>query len=205
MEEAEHRVRRPGGRSTRVRAAVHRAVTDLIVERGYNRFTVGDVASRAGVADTSIYRRWGTLEALVTDVAITKLTAQSPLPDTGSLRGDLRAYAAGVARDITGPDGLAVLHLTVAMSTRGSEGLRARDGFLAERTSQMQTMLDRARDRGERPPDVFDVIDHVVAPLYVRVLFGAIPLAPDYIDTLVDYVLFRRSAQADLARPDENG
>lgn len=193
MEEAEHRVRRPGGRSARVRAAVHQAVTELIVERGYGAFTVGDVAARAGVADTSVYRRWGTLEALVTEVAITKLTAQSPVPDTGSLRGDLRAYAAGVARDITGPDGLAVLHLTVAMSTRGEEGKQARDGFLAARAAQMQTMLERARDRGEQPPDVLDVVDHVVAPLYVRVLFRAVPLEPAYIDALVDYVLFRHS------------
>lgn len=203
MEEAEHRVRRPGGRSARVRAAVHQAVTELIVEHGYGAFTVGDVAARAGVADTSVYRRWGSLEALVTEVAITKLTAQSPVPDTGTLRGDLRAYAAGVARDVTGPDGLAVLHLTVAMSTRGDEGMRARDGFLAARAAQLQTMLDRARDRGEQPPDVLDVVDHVVAPLYVRVLFRAAPLESAYIDALVDYVLFRRSGETGTARPDD--
>src|SRR2546425_529533 len=96
-------VRRPGGRSARVRAAVHQAVTDLVAERGYGEFTVGDVAARAGVADTSVYRRWGTLEALLTDVALTRLNTQSPMPDTGSLAGDLHAYAAQVAREITGP------------------------------------------------------------------------------------------------------
>jgi AcrR family transcriptional regulator len=205
MEEAKHPVRRPGGRSARVRGAVHQAVAELVIERGYGGFSVGEVAARAGVADTSIYRRWGSLEALVTDVAITKLTAQSPLPDTGSLRGDLRAYAAGVAHDITGPDGLAVLRLTVAMSARGDEGLQARDDFLAARASQLQTMLDRARDRGEEPPGVFDVVDHLVAPLYIRVLFRAIPLDSAYIDALVDYVLLRRSEQEDLARPHEIG
>src|SRR5947208_11503878 len=119
--------RRPGGRSARVRAAVHQAVTDLVGERGYGEFTVGDVAARAGVADTSVYRRWGTLEALLTDVVLTRLNARSPMPDTGSLAGDLHAYAAQVAREITGPDGLAVLRLTVALSNRGERGQRARD------------------------------------------------------------------------------
>src|SRR5690242_10569479 len=105
MEEERQAARRPGGRSARVRAAVHQAVTDLIAERGYGNFTVGEVAARAGVADTSVYRRWGNLEALLMDVAITWLTTQSPIPDTGSLAGDLRAYAANVARDVAGPDG----------------------------------------------------------------------------------------------------
>src|SRR3954470_20467024 len=103
------RARRPGGRSARICAAVHPAVTDLISERGYGNFTVGEVAARAGVADSSIYRRWGSLETLLTDVALTRLNAQSPMPDTGSLAGDLHTYAAQVAREITGPDGPAVL------------------------------------------------------------------------------------------------
>ncbi|GAA3250466.1 TetR/AcrR family transcriptional regulator [Nonomuraea helvata] len=189
METDRERTRRPGGRSARVRAAVHQAVTDLVAERGYGNFTVGEVANRAGVADTSIYRRWGTLEALTMDVAITWLTATSPIPDTGSLEGDLRAYAANVARDVTGPDGPAVLRLVIALSTAGQDGMRARDAFLAERSSQLQTMLDRARARGEQPPDVLEVLDHILAPMYIRILFGAGPLTHDYVDTLVDRLL----------------
>jgi AcrR family transcriptional regulator len=115
---------RPGGRSARVRAAVHQAVTDLISERGYGAFTVGDVAARAGVADSSIYRRWGSLENLLSDVVLTRLNTRSPMPDTGSLAGDLRAYAANVAREITGPDGLALLRLAVrATVSRACERL----------------------------------------------------------------------------------
>ncbi|MEU9017328.1 TetR/AcrR family transcriptional regulator [Actinomadura sp. NPDC048394] len=182
----EKRQRRPGGRSARVRAAVHEAVTGLVAERGYGTFTVAEVAARAGVADTSVYRRWGTLEALLMDVAITWLTTQSPIPDTGTLDGDLRAYAANVARDITGPDGLAVLRLVIALSAAGSDGIQARDAFLAERSRQLQAMLDRARDRGEHPPEGLDVLDHILAPMYIRVLFGAGPLTPAYVDALVD-------------------
>jgi AcrR family transcriptional regulator len=181
--------RRPGGRSARVRAAVHQAVTVLIAERGYGNFTVGDVAARAGVADTSVYRRWGTLESLLADVAITRLTATSPIPDTGSLDADLRSYAAGVARDLAGPDGLAVLRLIIALSTAGQAGVRARDAFLAERGRQLQGMLDRARDRGEHPPEAPDILDHLLAPMYIRMLFGVGQLTPAYVNTLVDRLL----------------
>ncbi|MER5278224.1 TetR/AcrR family transcriptional regulator [Streptomyces sp. NPDC002809] len=183
------RARRPGGRSARVGAEVHRAVTELIGERGYGNFTVGEVAARAGVADSSIYRRWGSLETLLTDVALTRLNARSPMPDTGSLAGDLRTYAAGVAREITGPDGLMVVRLAVALSSNGEQGMRASDDLRAERIRQLQLMLDRARERGEDAPDALDVLDHVLAPMYIRTLFGMGPLAPDYVDGLVDRLL----------------
>ncbi|GAA4619754.1 TetR/AcrR family transcriptional regulator [Actinoallomurus vinaceus] len=185
----QQRARRPGGRSARVRAAVHQAVTDLVAERGHGNFTVGDVAARAGVADTSVYRRWGTLEALLTDVAITWLTDTSPIPDTGTLEGDLRSYAANVARDVTGPDGLAVLRLVIALSTAGEAGVQARGRFLAERGRQLEGMLARARARGEHAPDGLDILDHILAPMYVRVLFGVGPLSAAYVDALVDRVL----------------
>ncbi|WP_432165471.1 TetR/AcrR family transcriptional regulator [Streptomyces sp. bgisy031] len=183
------RARRPGGRSARIAAQVHQAVTELISERGYGNFTVGDVAAHAGVADSSIYRRWGSLEALLSDVALTSLNARSPMPDTGSLSGDLRTYAAQVAREITGPDGPAVLHLAVALAGTGQQGAQARENLRAERTRQLQSMLDRARERGEDAPDAFEVLDHILAPMYIRVLFGMGPLTPDYVDGLVDRLL----------------
>lgn len=183
------RVRRPGGRSARVGAEVHRAVTALISERGYGNFAIGDVAVRAGVADSSIYRRWGSLEALLADVALTRINAQSPMPDTGSLAGDLRTYAAQVAREITGPDGLALLRLAVALSSHGHQGQQAGEDLLVERTRQLQSMLDRAHERGEHAPDAYAVLDHILAPMYVRVLLGVGPLTPGYVDGLVDRLL----------------
>ncbi|MFI0899037.1 TetR/AcrR family transcriptional regulator [Streptomyces sp. NPDC020983] len=185
----QQRARRPGGRSARVAAEVHRAVTDLISERGYGNFTVGEVAARAGVADSSIYRRWGGLETLLTDVALTRLNARSPMPDTGSLAGDLHTYAATVAREITGPDGLALVRLAVALSGNDRRGLQARDDLRDERTRQLQSMLDRSRERGEDAPSALDVLDHILAPMYIRVLFGMGPLTPEYVKGLVDRLL----------------
>ncbi|WP_331738899.1 TetR/AcrR family transcriptional regulator (plasmid) [Streptomyces sp. NBC_00727] len=188
------RARRPGGRSARVGAQVHQAVTELIGERGYGNFTVGEVAARAGVADSSIYRRWGNLEALLSDVVLNRLNVRSPMPDTGSLAGDLRTYAAQVAREITGPDGPVLLHLAVALSGTGEQGVRAQESLRADRTRQLQSMLDRAGERGEDAPDALEVLDHVLAPMYIRVLFGMGPLGPEYVDGLVGRLLEFRPA-----------
>ncbi|MFF8919041.1 TetR/AcrR family transcriptional regulator [Streptomyces sp. NPDC015032] len=184
--------RRPGGRSTRVRTAVHQAVADLIAERGYGTFAVAEVADRAGVADTSIYRRWGTLEALLMDMVVSRLTEYSPIPDTGSLAGDLRSFATKAAEDVTGPDGLALLRTVVTALAAGPDGESARDRFLSIRSEQLQGMLERARTRGEDAPDMLEVLDGVLAPIYIRVLFGVAPLTPDYVNGLVDRMLTRR-------------
>ncbi|MBF4996171.1 TetR/AcrR family transcriptional regulator [Nocardia sp. BSTN01] len=190
------KARRPGGRGARVAAAVHRAVMELVAERGYGAFTVADVAARAGVADTSIYRRWGTLEQLTADVTLGWLTSTSPIPDTGDLTGDLRAYATGVAHDLSGPDGVAVLRLMIALSSAGDAGLRARDAFLAERGRQIQRMLDRAHARGDRAPSALDILDHLLAPMYIRTLFGTGPVTADYAHELVTTLLSQTSARA---------
>ncbi|MEV5613704.1 TetR/AcrR family transcriptional regulator [Streptomyces sp. NPDC052225] len=189
MSDERQPTRRPGGRTARVGAAVHQAVTELLGERGHGAFTIGDVAARAGVADTTVYRRWGSMEALLADVTLTRLNARSPMPDTGTLEGDLRTYAAGVAREITGPDGLALLRLAVALSGPGAEGTQALDTLVAERSRQLRSMFDRAHERGERAPDTETFVDLVLAPMYIRVLFGGGPLTAEYVDGLVDRLL----------------
>src|ERR1700758_2252983 len=64
---------RPGGRSARVQKAVHRAVRELQADGGKGELTVPAVAARAGVTPSTIYRRWGTLSRLLSDVALERL------------------------------------------------------------------------------------------------------------------------------------
>ena len=62
--------RRPGGRSARVRRAVLDAALDVLHAHGMEGLAVTDVAARAGVHETSIYRRWGTREHLIVDALL---------------------------------------------------------------------------------------------------------------------------------------
>lgn len=74
--------RRPGGRTARVRTAVLRAAEDALVERGFSGLDLGDVAQRAEVGRTTVYRRWGTTSALVADLLADM--AEQSLPRTRS-------------------------------------------------------------------------------------------------------------------------
>ncbi|MFC7643419.1 TetR/AcrR family transcriptional regulator [Streptosporangium lutulentum] len=149
---AEQPARRPGGRTARVRAAVHQAVVDLLGEEEWDDLSIALVADRSGVHQTTIYRRWGTLAALIDDVVTERLTSSSPVADTGTLRGDLEAYAVQVAEDVASPLGAVFLRAAM-VGTRAEGEEQPRQIYLLERGMQLQAMLDRARDRGRaRPP-----------------------------------------------------
>ena len=70
---------RPGGRAERVRTAVLEAAAELLTEVGYDKMRVEDVAARAGVHKTTVYRRWPTKAALTADA--TALHSRRRRPD----------------------------------------------------------------------------------------------------------------------------
>jgi AcrR family transcriptional regulator len=178
--------RRPGGRSARVVAAVHAAVNELVADGNPGDVTVSEIAERAGVNPTSIYRRWGTLEALILDVEEARVEVRSPVPNTGTLRGDLLAYALQVAREISRPGGMAFLRAVLAVRQSGDT---QHDGPLRKRAGQLQTMLDRASDRGESAPALTDVLDCILAPIYLRAIFGVGKPREEHLALFVDRAL----------------
>ncbi|GAA2161847.1 TetR/AcrR family transcriptional regulator [Actinomadura napierensis] len=162
---------RPGGRSARVRDAVHRAVTELICERGADRVTIPAVATRAGVNPTTVYRRWGTVPALLAEVAAKELDADAPPPPTGDLRADLAAYAEWDLAHLARPGGIAFFRAEVAADLdERKAGLRE---CLRQVTGDLEGILAAARENGATGlPSLDQIIDRVVAPLYFRVVFA---------------------------------
>ncbi|GAA3236751.1 TetR/AcrR family transcriptional regulator [Nonomuraea helvata] len=176
--------RRPGGRSAKVRAAVHDAVLELLREEDWDTLSIARVAERSGVHQATIYRRWGTLPALVDDTVTEQLSKGSPVPDTGSLRGDLEAYATQVAADVAGP--LGRLYVRAAhIGTRGDD----HETYMTDRAVQLEAMLQRARLRGEDPPGLLELMELVLAPIYYHAIFFNRPIGPEHARTYVDRLL----------------
>ncbi|MGV9673978.1 TetR/AcrR family transcriptional regulator [Nocardia sp. NPDC003482] len=156
---------------------MHEAVRTLLEERGRDGFTGRDVAERAGVNEATIYRRWGTLDNLLLDVAVAvaRLNQEQPLPDTGSLRHDLRRWAERMNAELAAPEGLSLVYAAVAAradAAADSDRAQRITDIAAARAELIEQMLDRARARGEHTPDLSRVLDRLVAPLYLRAIFG---------------------------------
>lgn len=164
---------RPGGRSARVQAAVHEAVRALAAEVGRDAVTVPMVAQRAGVTPSTIYRRWGDLQALLSDVAVERLRPDTEPGDHGTLSGDLTAWAEQFLDEMASAAGRAYIRDALLGDPDGGNAGQC-SAYAAE---QIDVVLARAKERGERVPAVETVIDRVVAPLMYRILFR-----PDGID-----------------------
>src|SRR5438094_8033869 len=93
--------RRPGGRRARIRQAVLDAAFAELGEKGYGGLSIEAVAQRSGVAKTTVYRRWPTRNELVADALDSRSDRYEPVPDTGSLRGDLTQFCAGARSRLT--------------------------------------------------------------------------------------------------------
>jgi len=179
--------RRPGGRSARVRDAVYAAVGQLVGEGQRDTMTIPQVAEQAEVNPTSIYRRWGTIEALLEEVAIAALTQDETLPDTGTIEGDLQAWATIIAADISRPARIIYLRAMTAAREVQVDSCPCWD----QRAVQAGQMIERAAARGERTPSARQIVDHVIAPLYHHAVFG-LACSADYAQTLVTDVLAMR-------------
>ena len=182
--------RRPGGRSARVRAAVLEATLELLLARGLDGLKVSEVAERAEVHETSIYRRWGTRENLLLDALLSATEQQLHVPDTGSLRNDLVAYATDLATFLATPVGRA-LEQTLAAAGDEPETQRARDRYWASRYERSQQMITRAIDRGELPDTAEPrlILEMLVSPVHFRALLTREPVDPRMPALLVDALL----------------
>lgn len=156
---------RPGGRSARIQLAVHSAVADLLDENGGDRtrLSIPDIARRAGVNTSTIYRRWRDLQGLLAAVASNSL-AREQAEDTGSLEGDLLAWFVPYVEEFSTELGREVLRDMIAdkdVTTDYYDILR----------QHIDEIRARALGRGEPTPSADRVVDVVVAPVIYRVLF----------------------------------
>ncbi|WP_374985767.1 TetR/AcrR family transcriptional regulator [Streptomyces fradiae] len=143
---------RPGRpRSAAADTAILEATRAALVELGWSKLSMSDVASRAGVAKTTLYRRWPGKNELVVD-AVAVLFDELELPDRGSLAADVEGVVRQFAALLERPEAKTALMAVVAESTR-DEPLRARIGAsIVER--QKRLVLEgraRAQARGELP------------------------------------------------------
>ena len=189
---AEPRVgdQRPGGRAARVRNAVLVATADVLDEVGYESTTYDEIASRAGVHKTTIYRRWPAKVELVAEALDLHSEEHVPVPDTGSLRGDLTALAQAVAANITSAGGSRRSISIVAASAHSDDLAESVRAFMSRRVAATTVVVERAIERGEVPADTDPnlVIEALVGPIWFRLLLTGEPIDDAFLTPLIDLV-----------------
>ena len=163
---------RPGGRTARTTASVHAAVAELVAEGGGDTLSVAQVAARAGVNPATVYRRWGSLESLLLEVAVDELNERSDLASSGDLRTDLEAYGTSIVRGLEAPDGMPFLSAIMAAARSPDVGLAPTMALVGRRLELVRAMLSTSDPDGTLTP--VDVVDGLIGPLYFRALVAGV-------------------------------
>jgi len=180
---------RPGGRTARTSDAIREAAAALLSEIAPGDLTVAMIADRAGVNPTTIYRKWGTKDALLGDVLLTLSGTQLAAPDSGSLRADLVAVMDSVAGFLRTPAGFALMRFGAATDGRTSDALR--DTFWSDRLGRARVILERAAERGEEVDVDAGLLAYeaMIGAMHFRLLERRKPLPEETPERLVDLML----------------
>jgi AcrR family transcriptional regulator len=185
--------RRPAAGAAVLRGEITSAIRDAVARElaavGYGRLSIEAVARRANVAKTAIYRRWPSKLEMVLELVTDAVGPTLPVPDTGSLRGDIelvlriatKALSHRLASQII-PDLLA----EAARNPQIADTLRST--LNATQRSIGVDLIGRAVSRGELPagtdPEV--AVDLIVGPLYWRLAIARTPLPAGYLTKLAE-------------------
>jgi AcrR family transcriptional regulator len=203
-----HPTGKPTGRPRSAQAdlAILDATRAALVALGWGKLTMSDVAARAGVAKTTLYRRWANKHDLVVD-AVAVLFDELELPDRGSLRADVEGVVLQFAALLERPEAKTALMAVVAESTTDAAlRLRVREAVVNRQKRLVVAGRARAQRRGEIPPDPagsdpapqIDLIFDVIAGAVIhRTLVTCEPIDADWAERFTAVLLGGLTAPLD--------
>jgi AcrR family transcriptional regulator len=137
-------------RGAALESAILDAGWDQLIEAGYERFTIDAVAARSAAARSVLYRRWPSrLELLKAVIRRRGEIDTIPIPDTGTLRGDVLAILTEFNDRRSGTIGLIAARFGAYFDEAGGSPQQLRAMFLPNGPSSMETIVARAVARGE--------------------------------------------------------
>ncbi|WP_336169853.1 TetR/AcrR family transcriptional regulator [Acinetobacter sp. 161(2023)] len=172
---------RPGGRSERIQTAVHQAVKELQKNLEQSQITIPMIADEAGVTPSTIYRRWGDINQLFSDVALNELKPDMEPKNLGSFQLDITAWVEQYFEEYSSEVGQTLLR-DVLYATESSNARKCETLII----QQLNIIQERAKNRREETIKNQEIIEAVIAPMLFRILFTDRALSLDYVYILLE-------------------
>jgi AcrR family transcriptional regulator len=179
-------------RSARTEAAILAATRELLADGGVRELTVEAVAARAGVAKTTIYRRWRGKDELALAVLIDMVEQVVATPDFGDTRRELIAFVnAAVTILSSTPMGRVIQGLVSELPCNPELARAFREQVVAMRMAEVKRLIDRGIERGDLRPDIDYELAHelLFGPVYYRLLLSGAPLDGQVAERIVDGIM----------------
>ncbi len=155
-------------RSEQTRLAILTAAYELTTEVGYPDLTIEGIAARAGAGKQTVYRWWLTKADVLLEALALKADLKVSTADQGSFETELDCFLHDSAALMAFPGVVPVLRSLMAEAQRDPDFRRRfHDGFLTKRRAALETIVERAAARGDKP-------DLLTATIVADVVFGLI-------------------------------
>jgi AcrR family transcriptional regulator len=177
--------------SSRTRQAILDATRELLADGGVHGLTVEGVAARAGVAKTTVYRRWRSKDELALAVLIDMVEQVASVPDLGDTRAELIAFVDRAVKILRATLMGRVMQGLVSDLASNAELARAfREQVVAVRVAETRRLVERGIERGDLRPDAdYELANELLfGPVYYRLLLSGAPLEDELAPRLVDAV-----------------
>jgi len=177
-------------RDTDAQQRILDATIDLLGSRGAGQLRMDEIAAGAGVGKQTIYRWWPSKHAVVIDALLQRSTKETPFPDTGDARRDLRSHMRGVVRVFSSPTGALIRELVAESQVDAVVARAFVDRFWQPRRDLSTAFLQRAIERGQVRDDIVVevALDAIYSPLWSRLLIGYGPVNVRLVDDVLAIV-----------------
>ncbi len=177
-------------RVARSRAAVLEVTLELLAEMGLAATTIEAIATRSGVAKTTIYRHWNSRAEVIVD-AVRSAAEPHPIPTSGDLRSDLITFIEHLADRLRRGRLAGLLPTLVDAAARDPEIATLYHELIEQRRQPVRALIEGAIADGSIAPSVDAELlaDILVGALFVRLLVTRQTIAGDTAASIVDVVL----------------
>ena len=164
--------------SSRTRAAVIEAATDLLVEGGPSAVTIDAIVARSGVAKSTIYRHWASRDEVLVDV-FSHCAPNLEIPDADLPFEDaVRAFVGSIVTHFEDPQWARMVPALLMLKSHALEVEDLEKRLEKNQSDTAAAVLKRGIDAGvlRAGLDVDEAVAHLVGPLLFAHLTGAVPL-----------------------------
>lgn len=193
---------RPGGRTAKTSDRIAAAVVDLLVDRGAEECTFTNVAAKAGVERSTLYRRYENRWAMISEALFSVHVVDFAVEATGDFRADMTAHLRKVAASLESRTGRAMV---VAAAMARVEESPVGGQYWRRRREQLQPVIDAAVESGQlrpgiEPDELFAASD---GPLFFRLLIANAPIDQAFVGQVVDNLVSFYGGKDGLSRVKE--
>ena len=186
----------PQTRRGRPRSELHhklilQTAIDLVIELGFREVSIESIAARAGLAKTTIYRRWPNKASLVMDAFMIRFGSGPRLPKSKEITETIRTHMRRMAKVFRSKEGALLNALLAEAQFDTNLAAVIRERWTLPRRRTAVAIFQKAITRGELRADinVEASIDLLYAPMYYRLQMGTGFLSDAYIDKIFDYAM----------------